>query len=51
MQKIPSSLAVLAEIFLALSEIFQKEFAVFQGYQCEAEDIVTVLTNSTWRAW
>ena len=39
MQKHPSSLAVLAEIFLALAEIYQKDPVVLQGYWWKAETL------------
>ena len=38
MQKHPSSLAVLAEIFLALAEIFQKDPVVLKEYHWKAEE-------------
>ena len=50
MQKHPSSLGVLAGIFLALAETFQKDSVVFQEYRWKAEEIKTDLTNTSWRA-
>ena len=47
MQKLPSSLAVLAEIFCALAEIFQKDHAVLQGNCWKTEEIDTEMTNNT----
>ena len=38
MQKHPSSLAVLAEIFLALAENFQKDPVVLKEYHWKAEE-------------
>ena len=49
MQKHPSSLAVLAEIFLAFAEIFQKDPLVLQEYQWKAEEIKTDLKNTSLR--
>ena len=40
MQKRPSSLAVLAEIFLALAENVQKDSIVFKEYEWSTEEIV-----------
>ena len=50
MQKHPSSLAVLAEIFLALAEIIQKDPAVLQGYWWKTKQKKTDSTNTPWRA-
>ena len=47
MQKHPSSLAVLVEIFLALAENFYKDSIVLQEYQWKTEEIKTELKNAS----
>ena len=50
MQKHPSSLAVLAEIFVGIGGNFSEDHIVFQEYWWTAEEIKINWTNTSWRA-